>query len=381
MLILLELIKKLQCGRVMERSRVYINIAIVVVSFTILILYGCGNDNPRPVQTFKVNIEDLRHQLGKPSLASAGVAEVDASRTLSAENAAIDSIATIIVGPLTYRYHKPCSTCSPVPYDPNGAFTDTDQDQLEDDAVNSADMLKFVPFQSNVQEIELDVPNEGLGSWQIMAAATRKAVSSTGDLALEENKDVIVYIGFTSQAFSSAEELNNSNINLRLVRGCLLSRTPSGCASYDDDGEAVVTEAVEIVGLEITYIGGSVRNLGMTAANNVIWVNGTRRDFPWIVRNPTTSFPGSITPDQAVTYLQNIQPEYETGDNWKIIDTFQSANSTETYYQTIRSIKARTTHSRNPAEVSTCRGLDASSDITDWTSYCQVQKYPKYYFY
>ncbi|NQU62677.1 MAG: hypothetical protein HQ517_00105, partial [SAR324 cluster bacterium] len=341
----------------MKTTAQYVRLSILLILICgTLFLWGCGNDNPKLTsKTFSIDISSLRQQLGGPTN-NKSIASEDPERHLATANSVTDEIKTILVGPVTFRYHcsdynkdanpkcLPGSTSLGV-YDTSKGFTQQEQDQLTDDITQSADMVKFIPFNSSVTEVELEVPEEGLGEWQVFAIGSKKELFSTDDLGLDENDDALTYVGLTKQFFISADDLNSQDITLTLTRGCSLTETPLGCAVYSDNGEAKVTSAVEIIRVEVIMNkDGKPPKFDDPPLFKVIDLSTNNPElpaFPWIVRDPAVA--GEITPAQAIANLPQIKPEA----GWTIKDAFTTSSSS--YYQKIGIIKIVTTHKNSTA--------------------------------
>lgn len=348
---------------------------IVIVSGTIF-LWGCGNDNPKPASnSISIDITALRQQLGAPSLSQSANFDYSAPN-FAVANAVTDGIKTILVGPVTFRYH--CSNYNKDDkclagatslgiYNTDNGFTQKEQDQLVDDITQSANLIKYIPFDSSVTEVELEVPEEGLGKWQVFAIGSKKVLANNDDLDKDENDDALTYVGMTKQYFTSAEDLNSKNVTIKLIRGCSLSDTPLGCAVYHDDGAAKVTTAVEIIEVEVVLIDGTKYTVTDPSTSNY---ELEHLPFPWIIRDPVSGT--EMTPAQAKEFLPKIKPD---GD-WTIKETFTTTGAS--YYQKIKSIKITTTHQNSLTESTACKN---SQTVSELKANCEIQTYPKFYYY
>jgi hypothetical protein len=338
------------------------------------LLVGCKaeNDNPRPGSpgTLLVDISELRQQLGFPANGPLASQLDSATEPSASENRVTDEIETFILGPLTFSNHVGADGVAR-PYDTDKGFTKKDEDQFADDIVNVANMAVFVPFSSNIQTVELKLPEAGLGKWQVFAMATKHAFENTDQLQNTEHDDTLTYVGITKATFTSAKDLNDKNVKLRMIRACSLSDPPRGCAVYDEDGSAVVTAALEI--LKVIVVTDSGEN---TITDPSQYMDPNQRTalppaFPWIIRD-VKSADNELTPAEARTHLANIKLDA----NQSIREHFLAGR------KQIKSIKIVTTHKLNPNEKSSCRTIvESTATVAQLEGNCQTQIYPRFYFY
>ncbi|MCG8338974.1 MAG: hypothetical protein MJE63_31075 [Proteobacteria bacterium] len=222
-------------------------IAIALVGMLIGLLSCKDMNTNEDSSKISVDISGLLAQLpANNSSSSASSQSVSQSSQVSGqvasppENDAQSAVSTLIVVPLTYSKNGE-------PYS-NSDFDESKESNLEDDAINSAGFLQFIQLPTSSSTVEIEVPTTSEG-WQLLAAATKDKLES----ADEFEDAVIYYIGFTEQAFTSADDFNDANVTLELKRHCDQDATnrPKGCATFDGSRSAIVTDAVEIHRVEI----------------------------------------------------------------------------------------------------------------------------------
>jgi len=356
-----------------------------------LFLWGCGNDNPKPSSNLiTIDIGALKKQLSGNQISSQSFqSEIPSKNTV--DNAPVmEEIKTLIVGPVAFLYHcaesdwivdpfpddadgdtSKCKDGALVsPYNTDNGFTEIEEKQMTKDMTNSINYIVYIPFTSDNQEVTLSVPKDGILKWQVLAIAAKNVVENNTDLENGkdeitniENGDSFTYIGLTKDYYTSAENLNNSNATITLIRACSLNNTPLGCAVYHDNGDAKVTSGVEIIKVEVNMINGEKHEI-----DNPKTKNDELPIFPWIIRDPKPGNSNEYTPTEAISYLSQIKP---TGD-WTIKDTFTNS------LNTIQSIKITTTHKNSLSESTTCK---TSTTLAELLTNCEKQIYPKFYYY
>ncbi len=247
-------------------------IAIALVGMLIGLLSCKGMNTNEDSSKISVDISGLLAQLpANNSSSSASSQSVSQSSQVSGqvasppENDAQSAVSTLIVVPLTYSKNGE-------PYS-NSDFDESKESNLEDDAINSVGFLQFIQLPTSDSTVEIEVPSTSEG-WQLLAAATKDKLES----ADEFEDAVIYYIGFTEQAFTSADDFNDANVTLELKRHCDQDATnrPKGCATFDGNKDPIVSHAVEIQGVDIN---GSPTPDGM----------GGNPGLPWLVRSGDSS--------------------------------------------------------------------------------------------
>jgi hypothetical protein len=186
------------------------------------------------------------------------------------------AVKTLLIVPLTFSKHG-----QPYSFD---TFDDDTEEDFEDDAANSANFIKYIQLPTASDTVEIEVPTISEG-WQLLSAATVEKVEDSGDI----EDATLAYIGFTTQAFKTADGFNKATEaerTLTLKRHCDQSENrPKGCATFDGSKKAIVTSAVEIHRVDIN---GSEQDEGSNT-------------FPWIVRTALDS--NEISADTAESRL------------------------------------------------------------------------------
>jgi hypothetical protein len=251
-----------------------------VAVFTLaLSLFGCkGTDSDSGSKTLRIDISGLKQQLVASSSNSSSadnLENVDSPEVSPAQ----DSVKTLMIAPITYSNHG-------VPYSMDTFDKDT-EDDFENDAANSINYLQFVQLPTAQDYVEVSVPAISQG-WQLLAAATSNKVEEVGDIDDDGAGASLVYVGFTEEAFTSADDFTKANATLTMKRHCDQDDEdqPKGCATFDGDKEAIVTDAVEIHGVKV---------------NGIMQSNQT---FPWVVRPDAAGAEFSVA--QAESGLNSI---------------------------------------------------------------------------
>ena len=289
-----------------------------------------------------VDISGLLAQLpAQSSSSSASSQSVSQSSQVSAqvssppENDAQSAVSTLIVVPLTYSKNgKPYS---------NSDFDESTESNLEDDAINSAGFLQFIQLPTSSSTVEIEVPATSEG-WQLLAAATKDKLES----ADEFEDAVIYYIGFTEQAFTSADDFNDANVSLELKRHCDQdsNNRPKGCATFDSNQIAVVTSAVEIIELVVTTDGGTYSATGSPI-------------FPWRVKESGGSFDAATATTNLQTTLSNLMGGAALGE-------------------TITNIAVHATHQESDGKSSACKNENGTT-ASVYATLCGEQVYSRDY--
>ncbi len=310
-------------------KKIILTSAIVIAMVALSIgLLGCkemnSNDDTKKIT---LDISGLLAQLPVSSSSSASSSQsVSQSSQMSSqvssppENDAQSAVKTLMVVPLTYSKHG-------TPYS-SSDFSQATEEDLEDDAINSAGFLQFIQLPTSGSTVELEVPTVSDG-WQLVAAATSETVESADKL--EDAK--IYYIGFTTQAFKSAEEFNSANPTLTLKRHCdqdAVNR-PNGCATFDGNKDGIVTSAVEIHEL---YINGIPQSCSALSGG----------PFPWDVS----------TDALAVTRTTNLTD---------CVDNDWAGG-------TITSLKLNVTHKQSDGKSIACQTAGGADTTTDYYNKC-----------
>ena len=301
-------------------------VVVVSVLLASALLFGCSNDNPPAEDKVVIDLVKLQKTLG-----------IDIHNKVTNEygsSPATDAVKTLIIGPLTYENRgRPYTLSEPV--------TSTVVDDLADDIANSANYLAFVSLPTDQEFIEFEVPLVSSG-WQVIAAASRNDIQTVDDLQQQTNKDSLVYHGFSENVYMSAEDINDADLTITLTRACSVDmpEKPKGCATFGENQVAVVTSAVEIIGVKLN--DGDYTPALIT--------------FPLIVRD--TPVAGQVLPSIAEADLESIVVEI-------------SASPTPL----ISSLTVLTTHRENPTETQTCRELLDTDSVAAYQAQCEVQEY------
>ena len=311
---------------------------MVTVTFA-LALFSCkGTDSESGSKTITIDISGLKQKLG--ATVSTANSENRSNLESPEESDAQDTVKTLMIAPITYSNHG-------VPYSMDTFDKDT-EDDFENDAANSINYLQFIQLPTSQDHVEVSVPAISDG-WQLLAAATSNKVEEVGDIGDDGDGTTLVFVGFTEESFTSADDFTSARPSVTLQRHCDQDEEdqPKGCATYDGNKEAIVTSAVEIHGVRL--------NTTMLTPSY---------PFPWIVRaNPNVS-QSEISPDEAEIRLNNMVNEDDpTISTLTVLATHQLsfANSTN----------------------SDCLALDAGDSTSDFISNCTednvAQEYTRAY--
>ncbi len=299
----------------------------VIAMLLSLSLFGCkGSDSDTGGVMLTIDISALKQQLLTTSneSASTGPSMLESPDTSPAQN----TVKTLMIAPITYSNHGEAYSMD--------SFDKDAEDDFENDAANSIDYLQFIQLPTSRDTVEVTVPAISDG-WQLLAAATSNKVEEVGDLGDDGNDASLVYVGFTEQSFTSAEDFRDAgDVVLTLKRHCDQDDDdqPKGCATFDGHKEAIVTDAVEIHGVKI--------NGTMQSSSN---------PFPWIVRSGPSG--DEISAADAEARLNGI------------VGLFGNASS-------ITNITVLSTHQLSAVNDgnSDCRNLTASDATADFIENC-----------
>lgn len=296
----------------------------------VLSLFGCkGSDSESGSSTVTIDISGLKQQLltADNEAASTGPSRVQSPGASEAQ----DTVKTLMIAPITYSTHG-------VPYTMDNFDEDT-EDDFENDAANSINFLQFIQLPTSKNTVEVSVPAISEG-WQLLAAATSNKVEEVGDIGDDGDGATLVYIGFTEEAFTSASDFTNANVTLTMKRHCDQDDEdqPKGCATFDGDIEAIVTDAVEIHGVKIN---GDMQS--------------SSYPFPWIVRSNAEG--DEISADEAEGRLNNIVTAF--GD--------------ETLIESITVLSTHQLSVVNDGNTD-CRNLDSGDTTSDFIEYCTTDE-------
>ncbi|MGK5095534.1 hypothetical protein WDW89_26420 [Deltaproteobacteria bacterium TL4] len=300
---------------------------LAFLTWTFLIS-GCDDETTTTPNTLQINLWDLQRQMG---------IDPTQSRLKSYEESpATEVIKTLILGPLTFKNHGS-------PYDPEAPVDPKIEDALKKDIPNSAGYLAFVNLPTQAEYVEFKVPEISDG-WQIIAIGSKNVLLGEGDLSDESNKDSIVYYGFSKETFKESKDIKD--FTLLIKRACTGKPTPKGCATYDGKKKAIVTSAIEILGVKTTKEGSDV-------VTSLI-------KFPIVVRSKPSEF--QKTAEEAKKLLDDLAVELS-----------QKAE--------IPRLTVITTHKLNPTEKPECQNLpDTATTVDEYKKNCEIQEYTWVYF-
>lgn len=296
----------------------------------IFVLAGCKSDSDESSNKVLIDISGLKSKLVAASSPSSAPAQSGVSQSgipVDDSSPAQTPVTTLIITPIIFTNHgKPYSTDEP--------FTDAVADDMEKDAPNSIDFIKFIDLSGSENTVEVEVPNISDG-WQLLAAASKVPLENVDDMTKEENDNALAYVGFTEDYYVDAEDFESKNPTLTLKRACYQDELPKGCAVYEDNGQANVSSAVEIQGIEINGIAQS-----------------PSPSFPWVVRESPTGDEISVT--NAENYMETVY------------STFSGTKTTA---------KVTTTHQLSKNQPSACSELTTAATTTQFTTECGTQEY------
>ncbi|HEX7927827.1 MAG TPA: hypothetical protein VF678_09555, partial [bacterium] len=196
-----------------------------------LALAGCGNDHPSDNGgTMKVDLRGIVSQMGGSG--GGGFSEMSVG---VADSPATTAVKSLIIGAVVITF-------TDTPLDAGTPITQDLTDKLADDVINSINYFSIVDLPTSADSVEFKVPPPGAGHWQVAAIGTRKQILTYDDL---NSDDVAIYYGFTPQFFTTSGS-TNPDVSITMNRACLIDTPPNGCASYDENGNAVVTDAVKV---------------------------------------------------------------------------------------------------------------------------------------
>ena len=296
---------------------------------------GCKFDGSDDTTTVRIDISDLKKHLVTPALpAEQSTLNGPSLAVTSPSSAAQTPVVTLIIAPLTFTNHGK-------PYSPDEPFTDTVKDDLENDAPNSANFIHFEQLPSDNDYIEVEVPNISEG-WQLLAAASTTTFTSIDDMTDNDNNDALAYVGFTERAFTSVDDFNTNSGLLEMRRACYQDTPPKGCATFNENKDAIATDAVEILSIEI---------------NGTEEVHGSF-PYPWVVRSGAIGTVDNVE-ISAATALDRMN---------SVVSTLGKAG--------ITSLKVKTSHQESLGQSAACIALTAASTVSDFETECGIQEYP-----
>jgi hypothetical protein len=300
---------------------------ISVALFSTII--GCKFDESDSSTKVRIDISELKKKLVTPSQVSESNRNYNVS---SPSSDAQTAVRTLLIAPLTTINHGG-------PYSPDEPFTSDVEEDLKKDAANSVDYINLVQLPTSKDYVEVEMPAISQG-WQLFVAAASLQISSNEDLTDDDKVDSLSYVGFTRQSFTSADEFNGANVTLTMRRACLQDTIPKGCATFNDNKEAVASAAVEILAIEIN---------GTAQTTHAI-------PFPWVVRSDATQDLANIpvSPSDVEARMNLVRSNFGTS---------------------IDLIKVITTHQLSVGQSSNCANLSLTDVTADFKTNCGTQEY------
>ncbi len=175
----------------------------VAISLLILIdltLTGCkelSNDSDDS-QTFSIDLADIKSQLSNNQSSSS---DNNVSNSITSS-----TVKSLVLGAIVV-------TKRDTPYVSGETLTDAEEDDLAEDALNSANYISIVDLPVADDSIDFLIPPETAGNWQILVVALDFNLDTLGDLDGYESKGSIIYTGFTPN-FYTAENIGDEVIEI-----------------------------------------------------------------------------------------------------------------------------------------------------------------------